>query len=659
MNLDNLETTLSIDAILNADNIAEELTDKDLQLIGSEVVKGYDTDKESRSDWDKRNADAMKLALQVTEAKTTPWPKAANVKYPLLTTAALQFSARAYPALIPGTNVVKGRVVGKDYDGSKLERAIRIGKHMSYQLLEQMEDWEEEMDKLCLTLPILGCVFKKTYYDEVLGHNVSEVVYPKDLVVNYFSKTLESADRVTHCLSMSENDVYERIAMGVYRDVELEKVPVEVSDEDKDRGLEAPNTVDDTTPYKILEQHCLMDLDDDGYAEPYIVTVEEESEEVLRIVPRFNEEAIIDDGDGGVIRIEADQYFTKYGFIPSPDGSIYDIGFGTLLGPINDTINTLINQLLDAGTLSNLQVGFISKGIRVKGGNSSFKPGEWKHVEAYGDDLRKGIYPLPTREPSNVLFTLLNTIVDSGEKLSSVSQMMTGEIPGQNVKATVALAAIEQGMKVFNSIYKRIYRSMKKEFKKLYKLNSEYLSEEEYFMILDIGQEQAASIRRSDYTSGDYDVVPYADQSIATEEQKLAKLQALGEVLQLGTINPQEYTRRYLEATEQPNMEVLMQMPQPQPNPELQFEMMKFQDESQRAWQELKIRAMEVESKVAKEEIEGIVKLSTAKQAEVRDAVNAIQNENKIEIERNKAMGAESTDNESDSEGLESTSNNS
>ena len=589
-----LEKTLNIEKILSSGNLAEELYESDLAQIGTDVCEGYDNDCRSRATWEENVDKWTNLALQVAEAKNFPWPGAANVKYPLITTAALQFSARAYPALIPGYNAVRGRVVGYDTTGAKTERALRIGKHMSYQLFEEMEDWEEEMDRLLFALPIVGCMFKKSYFDSVKGHNVSEVVYPKELVVNYWAKSLDDSERVTHVLKMSDNDIHERTANGIFIEQDLEKSSALLEEHDRASdeatGIEKPELEDDTLPYLILEQHCYLDLDGDGYKEPYLVVVDYGSRNVLRIVSRFAEQSIQYNTKQEIISIKPDSYFTKFSFVPSPDGGFYDIGFGILLGPINETINTLINQLLDAGTVSSLQSGFISKGIRVKGGDTSFTPGEWKYANTIGDDLRKGLVPLPVREPSQVLFSLLGMMIDAGEKLSSVTEVMTGEIPGQNTKATVAMAAIEQGMKVFSSIYKRIHRSLSKEYKKLFKLNSIFLPEESYFTVLDVGQEQAQTIGLQDYSLQDVDVVPSSDPNVATEEQKLAKIQALGELLQLGTINPQEFTKRMLEATEQPNIEALMSMPPPKPNPEVEFEKEKFKDESDRAWEELGIK---------------------------------------------------------------------
>jgi chaperonin GroES len=627
-----LEKTLKTNVLLDSVNIADELGDRDLEKIGSHIKQGYDLDKASREGWEGNVDKWLELALQVVDQKTTPWPDASNVKYPLLTTAALQFSARAYPALVPNTSVVRGRVIGFDNDGSKLERAIRVGKHMSYQLLEQMEDWEEGMDKLLFALPIVGCMFKKTYFDSVKASNVSEGVYPKELVVNYFTKSLEDAPRVTHELKLSSNEIYERVTEGVFLDVELQTPTVEQTQRqtqtsEQSTGVVPPTSTDSSTPYSLLESHCFLDLDGDGYEEPYIITIEESSNKVLRIVARYDETSITLTVRGDILRIAPINYFTKFGFIPSPDGGFYDIGFGVLLGPINDTINTLVNQMLDSGTMYNMQAGFMAKGIRIKGGNKPFMPGEWKVVASTGDDLRKGLVPLPVKEPSNVLFQLLGTMISSGEKLSSVTEMMTGEIPGQNTKATVAMAAIEQGMKVFSSIYKRNHRSLSKEYKKLFYLNSIYLDEEDMFTILDVGQEKAAQIGRSDYNLDDVDVVPASDPNMSTEQQKLAKVQAIAEILQLGTVNVQEYTKRYLEALEEPNIEALMKMPPPQPKPEVEIEKQKLsmqkakeEDDSTRAWEQLKINRTLAETK-------GMLDLAKAEQAELGQQMSMLQAE--------------------------------
>lgn len=557
------------------DNIADVLTEEQLTTIGAYVCDNFKQDKQSRSEWETRMDDAMKLAAQVKEVKNSPWPGAANVKFPLLTEAALQFNARAYPALVPSNDIVKARVVGEDHTGEKLNAAIRVSRHMSYQLLEQMEEWEEEMDALLMALPILGCMFKKTYYDPVEKRNKSEIVYPKDLVVEYYTKNIRDAYRVTQIIPMTKNEIKIMALYGVFSDVSFsDETPEQDSMKDTLHGIHAPQ-VNDATPRECLEQHTYYDLDGDGLAEPYIITVDRKSQKVLRIVSCYDSEEILADGDE-VLRVPKVQYFTKYGFIPNPDGSFYDLGFGHLLGPINDTVDTSINQLLDAGTMSIRQAGFLSRGVRLKAGNSKFKPGEWKVVNSTGDDLRKGIVPLPTKEPSNVMFQLLGMMVTSGQRLASTVDSMVGENPGQNQKATTTMAVLDQGTKVFNAIHKRCMRAFKQELKKLFRLNSLYLDIEEFFNIIDpnININVFAKVGREDYNLSNLNVIPAADGTAPTAQLKLAKAQGLLELLPSGLINEVEAVRRILEAQEQPGFEALIKPPQPpQPDLELQFKM--------------------------------------------------------------------------------------
>lgn len=570
--------------ILESANLAEDMKEQELDEIGSLVVEEYLVDEESRKDWMKGNEEWIKLATQVAEKKHFPWPNAANVKYPLVTTAAMQFGARAYPSLIPGLDVVRMRVVGGDPQGLKAQRAARVEKHMSYQLLEEMDSWEEDMDKLCMITAIVGCTFKKTYYDQESEYNCSELVHAKDLVVNYYATSLENATRKTHLLYKTPNQVKEKQLNGIWLDIDLPETEAQnarFSSMELDKVQKAgPPSIDASAPRTVLEQHRFLDLDNDGYQEPYIVTVDLSSRKVLRIVARFEPDAVKYKGDK-IVRIEPTEYFTMFPFIPNPDGGLYPLGFGALLGPLNETVNTLINQLLDAGTLSTLQAGFLSKGIRMKGGVTSFKPGEWKVVQTTGDDLKKGIFPLPTKEPSSVLFQLLGTIVNSGKELASIAEIFVGKMPGQNTPATTTMATVEQGMKVFTAIYKRLFRALKKEYQKLYRLNSLYLDEEKYFTILDTGQEGVAS--RNDYTGDGTDIRPAADPQAVSEIQKLAKAQGLLELVQLGTVNPQEVTKRVLEAMQVENVTALMQV-QPKPDPEaakMQMEMQMKQQESQ------------------------------------------------------------------------------
>lgn len=587
-------TKESLSAYVASKNLCEDIDADALKDIGKSVVEWTDSDEDNRTEWKGRYEEYLKLASQVKENKSYPWPGAANVKFPLLTTAAMQFAARAYPALVPGPNLVAGLVIGRDEGGLKQQSAERVGRHMSYQLLYDMPDWEEEMDKLCLILPIAGCLFKKTYYDHFEGRNCSELVLPTDLVIDYYAKTVESAARKAQYVWRTDNEIKERVAKGLFCDLDYGMAQGEEKPTAKNKidGVQIPQQ-DRWTPHKFIECHCYWDLDDDGYEEPYVITVHYETQQVARIVARYDVnsiETVVDPKTGKekLFRIKPIEYFTKFGFIPNPDGSIYDVGFGLLLGGINEAVNTLTNQLLDAGTLSNLQAGFLGRGIRVRGGNSRFQPGEWKPVDFTGDDIKKHIFPLPTKEPSDVLFKLLETLVTSGKELASVAEIFVGKMPGQNTPATTTMATIEQGLKVFTAIYKRIYRALGKEYQKLFYLNALNLPDEKiYFTINEPEGPEGASVEKQDYSIDNISVKPKADPNIVSSAQKVTKVQTIGALLQLGTINPKEYTKRFLEASEIENIKPLMsddsgQKPyQPSPPPEVQKAQMEMQASQQ------------------------------------------------------------------------------
>lgn len=579
---------MKLQKILESSNLAADLSDDKLIEIGKDVVSGYETDLDSRKPWEKDLKNWTELAMQVASDKTYPWPNAANIKYPLLATAAMQFAARAYPTLIPSNGkVVKCKVIGSDPTGEKTMRAFRVSTHMSYQVMEQMDGWEEDMDKLLIALPISGTCFKKTYWDSSKQQNCSKLVLPKSLVVNYWTRCLEDAERITEVFYLSKRKVKERQNLGIFIDVELgdPQTPADDVTTSINRSFQLANDFDETTPYTILEQHTYLDLDEDGYAEPYVVTVEAESNKVLRIVPRFSEADVLMDDKQNVVSIEATQYYTKYGFIPNPDGGFYDIGFGRLLGPLNNSANTIINQLVDAGSLSNLQAGFIGKGLRIKMGETRFQPGEWKAVNAVGDDLKKQIFPLPVREPSQVLFNLLDLLLKSGKELASVAEIFVGKMPGQNTPATTTMASIEQGMKVFTAVYKRVYRSLTSEFRKIYKLNQQYMNPEEYISILD------NPIPQEDYKGPEDDIIPGADPSAVSSQEKQQKVQAVMQLLNLGTINPMAATLMYLEAHEIPEAEIkkLAMQPQPKTDPKVEALQAKAAIDQQKAQNDILI----------------------------------------------------------------------
>lgn len=627
-----LETKIDIDTLVTTSNIAELLSDTDLAKIGHDVVKDFEADLSSRDAWEKRTEESMKLALQVVESKSFPWLNAANVKFPLITIAALQYHARSYPVLINGDTPVKCRVIGQDKDGDKTARAQRIETHMSYQILEEDIDWESEMDKVLITQPIIGCAFKKNYYDPLKKHNVGENILAKDLVVNYWTKSLDTAPRITHILYFQKNDLYERHAFGLWLDVSKER-PQSLSNseglkslQDKAQGTQMPETTDNTTPYEILEHHCFIDFDGDGYAEPYIVVVRRDTKQVARIAPRYFPSGIERDKNGNVMRIQAEQYFTKYPFIPSPDGGFYDLGFGVLLGPLNESINTIINQLIDAGTMATTAGGFLSRGIKIRGGNQSFAPLEWKHVDTTGDDLRKGIYPLPVREPSQVLFTLLNLLINYGERIGGAVEILSGQNPGQNTPAETSRNMTEQGLKIFNGIFKRVYRSLKQEFRKIYRLNQLYLDEKVEFV------NEAANegvVYNRDYMGDSSDVRPSADPNLTSESSRLTQAMMLKQAsMQTPGYNKYEVEKKWLSALRVPDVEKLYPDPKgpnavpAPPNPKLQIEQLKA---------ETKKADMELKMKLGLLKMMGEAELNQAKikklEAEAISVMAGIQNE--------------------------------
>jgi chaperonin GroES len=556
------------DIALQSTNLAKHLSDDKLAEIGEECSRGYDDDETSRKEWIMATAEWLKLAGQVKEKKTYPWPDAANIKFPLISTAAMQFSARAYPSLVPSDgNIVQTKVWGNDPDGTKNQTGDRIGKYMSWQLMQNLDYWEEDMDKLLLQCSVVGMMHKKTYYCKVSDKIESTLVYPENFVVDYWTTTLESCERISEILWLSKNQIEEKKRGDEYLDIDLGQAPTPEASK-LITNVKTAKTVDWTTPYKIIEQHTWLDLNDDGLREPYIVTFDHASKKVLRVSARYTKAGVKTDKKGKPVCYEPVHYYTKFGFIPNPNGSYYDYGFGHLLGPINEGINSILNQLIDSGTLSNLQIGFIGKGLRIRMGATQFTPGEWKAVNATGDDLRKQIVPIPSKDPSNVLFQLLGMLVTSGKELASVAEIFTGKMPGQNTPATTTMATIEQGMKVFTAIYKRIYRSLAKEYKKVFDLNGYYLDKDTYLAIL--GEQ---SLNPEDFDSEVYDVCPTADPTATTQTEKLMKAQALMELMQAfgPALDPQKVLMRILQAQEQPNWQELIpgmqQSGQPAPMP--------------------------------------------------------------------------------------------
>jgi len=578
---------------LAQDNIAENLSDEKLKEIGSEVVEGYDVDRLDRSDWETKMKKAMDMALQNKKTKTFPWQNCSNIMMPVITEGIIQYNSRMYPALIPSSGLVKSRVIGYDPDGEKNNSAIRVSKYMDYEILED-DGWEEEMDRGFIVQPLLGNMYKKTYRDEHLNKNTSEMLSPNEFVCVNNAKSIEKSFRKTHFFDLIANELKSEQLQGNYLNVELGN-PTKLNDE-VDKESQRTSRIDDSTPYLILEQHTWFDLDEDGLMEPYIVTVEHKSRQVLRIVAGYNEEDITKEGEE-VLNVRQEQYFTKYGFIPNPDGSIMDLGFGQLLGPINEQINNNINQLNDAGTLSNTGGGMIGRGVKIKGGKITRRMGQYTSVPTSGTDLARNVVHFPEVKPSPVLFNLLGMMMTAAQRLSSTLDSQVGENPGQNQKATTTMAVQQEGKRIFSGIYKRNHRALNKELKRYYYLNSIHLPASVYLNVIDgLSEEEKTQIGEEvfnkDFDLASVDIKPAADSKYTSEEEKMRKAQALIEMIPTGQVNPQVATKRALEAQEQPAIEEIMAMPEQAPP----FEQIKLDREMSLEWAKLQLDVMSKEN---------------------------------------------------------------
>lgn len=604
----NVEQHKQLFAWIKSKNIAADLEEQVLNTIGQTVRREYDVDWQSCAEWRDKTEKAMELAMQVSKQKSYPWPKASSIVFPLLTSAAYSFAARAYPAIINNRNVVKGVVVGNDdgvpakdqsgqpvmdptgqprffvQPGAKKARADAIGDHMSYQLLDEQTEWEPETDELLHILPIVGCVFRKSYFDPSHGRNMSLLVYATNLVINYKAKSVDLAPRLSEELKLYPIEIEELERAGLFRKITYTQ-PADASG-------------DDDAPHDFVEQHRRWDLDDDGYAEPYIITVHKQSSQVVRITARYRPQNIFFDGTTHqILRIVPTQFYTQYDFLPNIEGGIYGTGFGQLLKPINEAVNTTLNMLIDAGHLSNTGGGFVGKGLSMNTGTLRFSPGEYKIVNTTGAAVRDAVVQLQFPAPSEVLFKMLGMLIEAGKEIAGVKDILTGEIQNANVPATTVLALIEQGLNAFTAIYKRIHRALKSELKKLYDLNAEYLPLEASYRVGDNWKQ----ITKADYERGS-GVEPISDPTMISNMQKLGRAQVLIGLKDDPMMNKVEIIKQFLESVQIPNADSLINKNPPPPPPQVVAKGL-----------ELEQKGRQIDSRVARD-----------KAAEVKDLANAV-----------------------------------
>lgn len=577
-----LDAKLDLGEIVLLPNIAEKIEKSDLQKIAMDVCQWYQKDKDSRAKWEFETKRVIELATLEHGTKDTPYPNSSNVKYPITSIATLQFAARAYPELVRNGRVLEIATVGKDPQGEKESRAQRTSEFMNWQLLTESTEFEENLDKLLHVLPLIGAAFKKTYYDPIRRNNVSELCPYDEIFINNEVKSIETARRVTHKLKMYRNDIVEKVRFGHYAEIDEAK-------------LDRPDSISGDVDHIVLEQHRFLDLDGDGYEEPYIVTVLETTKEVLRIIARFDPDGVELNAKQQVQAIKPIHYFTDFMYIPNPDGSYYGIGIGHLLFGSNDAINTLFNQLIDAGRFANMQTGILGRGLRIKGGELRVKPGVLMKLDtAITGPISDEIHMFDFKDPSPVLFQLLGMLIESAKNLASITDTNTGSAQVQNVAQNVMTAQIDQGTKVFTGIQRRLFRGLKKEFEKLYRLNRIFLDEQKYFTVLD----DEKAISRADFEDESFDVKPIADPSMSSDAQRMqrsqALLQLLADPIAGRQLNPYEIVHRFVEDMRTPNVDRLIIPPDPNAPPPPEVIQMQSEIQQKAAQEKMDIQLLEL-----------------------------------------------------------------
>jgi hypothetical protein len=510
-------------------NLAEYMSEGELTSLAGELIGDFDSDIGSRKDWIQTYVDGLELLGLKIEERTEPWEGACGVYHPILSEALVKFQSETMMSTFPAAGPVKTQIIGKETTEKK-EAAERVKDDMNYQLTDVMQEYRPEHERMLWGLGLAGNAFKKIYIDPALDRQVAMFVPAEDIVVPYGASSLETAERITHVMRKTENDLKRLQHAGFYRDVNLGE-PNNVLDEVEKKIAEKLGfraTTDDR--YKILEMHVELDLtgyehkdkdgEETGIALPYVVTIEKGSNTILAIRRNWEE----DDETH-----QKRQHFVHYGYIPG--FGFYCFGLIHLIGAFAKSGTSMLRQLVDAGTLSNLPGGFKTRGLRIKGDDTPIAPGEFRDVDVPSGTMRDNILPLPYKEPSIVLAQLLDKVIQEGRAFASVSDMKVSDMSA-NAPVGTTLAILERTLKVMSAVQARIHYSMKREFKLLKKIIAEYTPEEYSYVPV----EGSPRAKRSDYDN--VEVIPVSDPNAATMAQKIVQYQA---VLQLAQQAPQLY----------------------------------------------------------------------------------------------------------------------
>ena len=513
-------------------NLAEYIDPTDLRRLADDCIGAYESDKTSRKDWEDTYIKGLDMLGFKYEDRSQPFEGASGVIHPLLAESVTQFQAQAYKELLPPAGPVNTEIVGEITPDVE-QQAKRVKDYMNYQITHIMKEYDPDMDQLLFYLPLSGSAFKKTYYDGQLMRPVSKFVSSEDCVVNYGSSSLEDAIRITHVTKVDANTLRKQQVSGFYRDIPITSGSVSTAvsevtekiNELEGVSRELPNDDDE---HVLLEMHVDADVpgfeDEQGIKLPYIITIDQFSNEVLSIRRNWNEQ------DPAKGRID---YFTHYKFLPGL--GFYGFGLIHMLGGLSRTATSVLRQLIDAGTLANLPAGFKARGMRIRDHDEPLQPGEFRDVDVTGTSIKESLLPLPYKEPSQTLFALLGFAVDAGKSFAAIADMKMGEGNEQNPVGTT-LALLERGTKVMSAIQKRLHYSQRKEFKLLANCIQMFTPPEYPYQV--VGGERI--IKQSDFDER-VDILPVSDPNIFSMSQRVMLAQ---QQLQLATSNPEMHNMR-------------------------------------------------------------------------------------------------------------------
>jgi hypothetical protein len=504
-------------------NLAEDLDEGQLTELSGDLIGEYDADISSRKDWLTTYVDGLELLGLKVEDRTEPWPGACNVYHPLMTEALVKFQAETMMETFPASGPVKTQIVGK-LTTDKEQAAERVQEDMNYQLMDKMPEYRPEHERMLWGLGLAGNAFKKVYYDPNLERQVSMYVPAEDIVVPYGASNLETCERVTHVMRKTKNELRKLQVAGFYRDVDLGEPFLDIDEAEKKIAEKLGFNPTEDDRYKILEMHVNLDLEngdsEDGIGVPYVVTIEKGTGTILAIRRNWNPD--------DKLKLKR-QHFVHYGYIPG--FGFYCFGLIHLIGAFAKSGTMILRQLVDAGTLSNLPGGLKSRGLRIKGDDTPIAPGEWRDVDVPSGAVRDNILPLPYKEPSQVLQSLMNQIIEEGRAFANADGLKVSDMSA-NAPVGTTLAILERTLKVMSAVQARIYYAMKQEFKLLKIIIRDY-TPQEYSYEPEVGDRRA---KQSDYDN--VDVIPVSDPNAATMSQKVVQYQA---VMQMAQQYPQIY----------------------------------------------------------------------------------------------------------------------